>query len=360
MPIIIPKNQPSNSVLKTKGVFVMTAQRAQHQDIRPLRIGILNIMPLKEDTETQFFRMIGNTPLQVHPILIKTETYTPKNTPATHLKQFYKTFDEVKAKGLDGLIITGANVELLDFEQVDYWQELTEILIWARQNVTSTLGVCWGAQAGLFFYYGIKKRLLATKEFGVFRQTHQGNSKLLRGMDDSFTCPISRETENSRAEIASHPELEILVESSETGPAIVASKDYKFIAVSSHFEYDRGMLAREWIRDKILGKNTPLPKNYFFDEKVVSTLLAKDQTQILELLSKLPSDLKIELFSLKYFPATSTIHEQFQKLLIKNKGQTVDPAIVKAITPVLSWRANAEVFYRNWVNYVYQVTPYHL
>ncbi len=297
MPINISKNLPAYTILQEKGVFVISKSRAQSQDIRPLRIGILNLMPLKEVAEAQIMRMIGNGPLQIEPVLIQTKSYRPKNTASSHLKSFYKIFSEVQKEGLDGLIITGAPVETLDFEEVQYWDELCEIMSWAKKYVTSTLHLCWGAQAGLYYHFGIEKYLLPKKCSGVYTHSHTSCPLLLRGMDDIFYAPHSRFTEVRQDDIQKCTDLEILAQSHEAGLLLVANKDRSLVFDFGHLEYDRMTLADEFFRDQKEDLHPNIPENYF------------------------PED---------------------------------DPTKI----PKLLWRANAEIFFRNWVNSVYQKTPY--
>lgn len=300
MPVIIKKDLPSYSALEKKGVFVMDADRAKTQDIRPLRIGILNLMPDKKTTETQLLRMIGSTPLQIEPILIRTATYTPKNTSARHLEAFYDTFENVKKSGLDCLLITGAPIETLSFEEVFYWSELVEIMKWASAHVASTLHLCWAAQAGLYYHYGIPKYPLKRKLFGVYKHFHGKRGEfLLTGLDDEFWVAHSRHTEVRRVDLAKIKDLQILIDSKEAGPHLIANKSKSLIFMIGHPEYDRDTLAAEYFRDLKKGKAIAIPKNYF-------------------------------------------------------PGGNPDK------TPILSWRANAEMFYRNWINFVYQTTPYDL
>lgn len=301
MPIKIPDNLPATGILNAENIFTMGEKRAFHQDIRPLRIGILNLMPTKIVTETQLLRLLGNSPLQVEVVLLHPKSYLSKNTPEEHLVTFYKTFDQVKQERFDGLVITGAPVEQLEFEEVAYWEELKEIMDWSKHNVYSTLHICWGAQAGLFHHYGIPKHLLADKLFGVFKHTvRKKNTRLLRGFDDHFWAPHSRYT-GIRAEDFDHVnELEILSDSEEAGVYIAVSKDNRLIFVTGHAEYDPLTLKYEYQRD--LDKGLPIspPRHYF------------------------PED---------------------------------DPA--KA--PVVNWRAHASLLFANWLNYyVYQETPYNL
>ena len=299
MPIKIPDKLPAREILEKENIFVMDETVAYHQDIRPLRIAILNLMPTKETTETQLLRLIGNTPLQVEAVLLHPKSHVPKNTSAEYLATFYKTFDDISDERFDGMIITGAPVEHLPFEEVDYWRELQDIMDWTTVNVTSTFHICWGAQAGLYHHYGIPKYPLESKLFGVFpHRVTKPNTKLLRGFDEVFYVPQSRHTEVRREDIEPREELEILSESDEAGVYIVASKDGKQIFVTGHSEYDPLTLKWEYERDKAKGLRIDLPKNYF------------------------PGD---------------------------------DPAKM----PVSTWRAHANLLFSNWLNYyVYQETPY--
>ncbi len=299
MPIKIPKSLPAFKILQEKKVSVMDIDRAEHQDIRPLKIGIINLMPTKEQTEAQLMRMVGNSPLQIEPVLIRMASYNPKNTLQGHLDNFYVTFDEVKKTGLDGLIITGSPVENMPFEEVDYWPELCEIMNWSNRFVSSTLHLCWGAQAGLKYHFGIEKYPLEKKCNGIFPHTHSACPELLRGLDDVFFAPHSRHTEVRREDVMAVPELDILAESDYAGLLIVATKNRSLIFDFGHLEYDRMTLADEYARDVKKGLEPEMPYNYF------------------------PNN---------------------------------DPNE----TPKLMWRANAEMFFRNWVNFVYQETPYEL
>lgn len=299
MPIKIPNELPAVKVLNSENIFVMTETRAITQDIRPLKLLILNLMPLKIDTETQLSRMLGNTPLQIEIELLKTSTYESKNTSAEHLLSFYKTFDEVRDRKFDGLIITGAPVEHMEFEEVEYWEELCEIMEWSKKNVTSTFHICWGAQAGLYYHYGIKKYPLEKKLFGVYPHTVEyKNSILMRGFDDTFYVPHSRHTTIKREDIEKNPELKILSTSPQAGVYAVSSKNGRQIFITGHSEYDPGTLRKEYLRDKNLGLPIEMPENYFPDD---------DDTK----------------------------------------------------EPVSTWRAHANLLYTNWLNYfVYQTTPY--
>ena len=301
MPIKIPDALPAKEILSNENIFVMGEDRAIHQDIRPLKIGILNLMPTKIATETQLLRLLGNSALQVEITLLRTQTYQSKNTPEEHLLNFYQTFEQVKDEKYDGFIITGAPVEQMAFEEVDYWEELETILDWSRTHVYSTFHICWGAQAGLYHRYGIPKYPLPAKQFGVFpHQIKRKNVKLLRGFDDLFYVPHSRHTEIRRPDIIKVPELEILAESEEAGVYIVASLDGRQIYVTGHSEYDPFTLKNEYERDVKLGLPITVPKNYY------------------------PGD---------------------------------DPATA----PLVRWRGHANLLYVNWLNYyVYQETPFNL
>jgi len=301
MPIRIPDNLPAAETLNNENIFVMFEDRAYHQDIRPLKIVILNLMPTKITTETQLLRLIGNTPLQIEIILMHPKSHTPKNTPEEHLLEFYKTFDEIRDEHFDGLIITGAPVEQLPFEQVNYWDELTQIMDWSLTNVYSTLHICWGAQAGLYHHYGIPKYDIPQKMFGVFAHTKaKEHIKLLRGFDDVFYVPHSRHTEIRKEDICKVDDLEILSESEEAGVYLVASKDGRHIFATGHSEYDPLTLKAEYERDLERGLNIAIPKNYF------------------------PED---------------------------------DPSK----QPIVRWRGHGNLLFLNWLNYyVYQETPYDL
>ncbi len=355
MSIIIPKKHHSNSILKTKDVFVIDKPIAIGQNVKALRIGILNLMPLKKDTEEQFFRLIANTSIHVEPILLKTKTYKSKNTSAEYLNEFYRTFDEVKEIGLDGLIITGANVELLEFEEVDYWQELCGVFDWAKQNACLTLGVCWAAQAGLYHYYGIEKFKLKNKISGVYTHEHKGNSKLLRGLDDEIQAIVSRATNNNIIDIENNENLEVLVKNNKIGAGVIVNNDYSFVAVPIHFEYSRGSIAKEWIRNLLLGYNDEIPENYFYDSEIVAEFV-KNKTidDLLKFLSCLPESLRNIIFSTDYFPKDSNIIQKYNEYSLCGGAEKIDKEIIHAFTPKLTWRANAEIFYRNWINHVYK------
>jgi len=301
MPIKIPDNLPAIDILASENIFVMGEERAAHQDIRPLKIIILNLMPTKIVTETQLMRLLGNTPLQVEVDLLNTSTYVSKNISKDHMENFYKSFDEVKDKKYDGMIITGAPVEKLEFEEVDYWQELTSIMEWSKTHVFSTLHICWGAQAGLYYHYGVKKYPLDKKMFGIFSHYLKNNTTMLvRGFDDEYYAPHSRYTEVRREEIEKVDELELLSESKEAGVYMVRSRDNKQVFVTGHSEYDWDTLKNEYDRDISLGLDIEVPKNYY------------------------PKD---------------------------------DPSQ----KPIVRWRGHANLLFCNWLNYyVYQETPYDL
>ena len=299
MPIRIPNDLPATEILQQENIFVMTQTRAITQDIRPLEIVLLNLMPTKIATETQLSRLLGNTPLQVHLELMHMSSHRSKNTSQEHLLNFYKSFDELKHRKFDGMVITGAPVEQMDFEDVDYWQELTEIMEWTKTNVHSTFHICWGAQAGLYYHYGIQKHPLTEKMFGVFEHKKDyPRSILLRGFDDIFFVPHSRHTTILREDIEAVPELKILASSETAGVYAIASKEGRQIFITGHSEYDPDTLKKEYFRDKNAGLPIKPPANYF------------------------PGD-----------------------------DDTRDP--------VVRWRGHANLLFSNWLNYfVYQTTPY--
>ncbi|WP_125154371.1 homoserine O-acetyltransferase MetA [Clostridium rectalis] len=276
MPIIIPENLPASKILEKENVFVMHESRALHQDIRPLKIGILNLMPTKIQTETQILRLLGNTPLQVDIKLIRIDSHKSKNTSEKHLEKFYYSFKDVKKEKFDGMIITGAPIEHLDFEEVDYFNELKEIMDFTKEHVTSTIHICWAAQAGLYHHYGISKHYLKNKIFGVFphRVLHK-KVKLLRGFDDKFYAPHSRYSEVLKSDIKKVKELKILAESKEAGVYIVASKSGKQIFVTGHSEYDPLTLKNEYERDILMGLKIDVPKNYFLDDDPSKDIIVK-------------------------------------------------------------------------------------
>ena len=299
MPIRIPNDLPAAETLLQENIFVMDQNRALRQDIRPLEIVLLNLMPTKIVTETQLSRLLGNTPLQVNLELMHTTTHVSKNTPQEHLLSFYKSFDELKHRKFDGMVITGAPVEMLPFEQVDYWPELCEIMEWSKHNVHSTFHICWGAQAGLYYHYGIDKKVMPKKMFGVFpHHADYKRSILLRGFDDEFWVPHSRHTTVERADIEKVPELRILASSEESGVYAVATKGGRQIFVTGHSEYDPETLEKEYLRDKALGLPIDVPKHYYPGD---------DDTK----------------------------------------------------PPMVRWRGHGNLLFSNWLNYfVYQTTPY--
>ena len=264
MPIRIPNDLPAVKTLHDENIFVMTERRATTQDIRPLKILLLNLMPKKIETETQLSRLLGNTPLQVELELIRTKSHFSKNTSPEHLLAFYKTFDDIKDRNFDGMIITGAPVEHLEFEEVEYWEELCEIMEWTKTHVHSTFHICWGAQAGLYYHFGIKKYPLKKKLFGIFPHTADyKKSILLRGFDDVFMVPHSRHTTVRTEDIAARPELKILASSEEAGVYAVSTENGKQIFITGHSEYDADTLKNEYLRDLSEGKPIEIPKNYF-------------------------------------------------------------------------------------------------
>lgn len=264
MPIKIPDSLPAARTLESENVFIMTEHRALHQDIRPLRIAIVNIMPTKIDTETQLLRLLGNTPLQVEVELLQMASHTSKNTSAEHLFKFYKTFDEIKSERFDGLIITGAPVELMPFCEVEYWKEICSIMDWAATNVYSTLYICWASQAGLYYKYGINKRKLPQKLSGIYEHKITDlRHPLTRGFDDRFFAPHSRYTETPIEQIAAEKELYILAQSKQAGAYIVTDRECRNVFVSGHAEYSRYTLANEYSRDVLKGLSPAVPVNYF-------------------------------------------------------------------------------------------------
>lgn len=301
MPIKIPSNLPAFSTLQEERIFVMSDDRAEHQDIRPLKIAILNLMPKKIETETQILRLLSNTPIQVDIDFIQTKSHVSKNTSQDHLVKFYTTFDEIRNNRYDGMIITGAPVEQIDFEEVDYWNELCEILDWTKTNVFSTLHICWGAQAGLYRHYNIPKYALPKKMFGIFpHYLVNYSNKILKGFDELFYVPHSRHTEIKREDIEKVEELEILTESSLSGVHMVASKNGRQFFITGHSEYDRDTLSNEYFRDKDKGLPIEIPYNYFPDDNPENE-------------------------------------------------------------PVFTWRCHANQLFSNWLNYcVYQETPFDL
>ena len=301
MPLKINRELPAYKVLSGENIFVMNDERAETQDIRPLKIAILNLMPKKIQAENQLLRYLSNTPLQVEIKLLQTKSYTSHNTPLEHLNKFYSYFDEVVNEKFDGLIITGAPVEQMEFEDVAYWDELKEIMEWSKSNVYSTLHICWGAQAGLYYHYGVPKYKLDNKMFGIFaHRVLKENVELTRGLDDTFFAPHSRHTEIKSKDIEKVKELEILSESDDAGVFIVSTSDYRKVFITGHLEYDRETLKDEYFRDKEKGLEICIPENYF-----------------------------------------------------PNDDTTLEPT--------MSWRGSAHIVFANWLNYcVYQNTPFNI
>ena len=301
MPIKIPNDLPAVKILAEENIFAMTETRAITQDIRPLKILVLNLMPKKIETETQFSRLLGNSPLQVELEFLHTKSHESKNISKEHLFAFYKVFDDIKDQYFDGMIITGAPVEKMPFEEVEYWQELCEIMEWSKSHVHSTLHICWGAQAGLYYHHGINKEMLPEKLFGVFKtNVDYKQSMLLRGYDDVFNVPQSRYTTVNTEEIKANENLKILASSEETGVHAVYAPEHRQFFITGHAEYDRDTLKNEYLRDKAAGLGTALPVNYF-----------------------------------------------------PNDDETRDP--------IVSWRSHANLLFSNWLNYfVYQTTPYNI
>ncbi len=301
MPIRVQNDLPVKEILEKENIFVMDEHRATHQDIRPIRIGLLNLMPLKEETELQILRSLSNTPLQVDVVFVHVASHQSKNTPTSHLNKFYVTFEEIKERKFDGFIITGAPVEQMPFEEVDYWEELKTIMEWTKTNVTSTLHLCWGAQAGIYYHYGIDKVPLEEKLFGIFyHKVLNRKIPLIRGFDDVFLAPHSRHTDVPIEKIRADKRLMILAESEKAGVFLVMAQDGRQIFVMGHPEYDRVTLDKEYKRDKAKGLPIKIPENYYEND---------DDTK----------------------------------------------------KPLLTWRATANNLYTNWLNYyVYQVTPYNL
>ena len=303
MPIKIPNNLPAVDILAKENIFVMKESRALSQDIRPLKFVIVNLMPTKIETETQLLRLISNTPLQIEVTLLKMDTYKSKNVSEEHMETFYKTFDDIKDERFDGMIITGAPIETLDFEDVIYWEEIMKIMEWSQKHVFSVLHICWGAQAGLYYHYGIQKYQLNKKVFGIFPiklKEEYENNELFRGFDEIFNMPHSRHTKIEESDILKEPELEILAKSDEAGVSIIRSKDKRKIFLTGHLEYDRFTLAKEYERDISQNKKIDVPFNYYPEN---------DSTK----------------------------------------------------KPIFNWKAHANLLFVNWINhYVYQETPYNL
>lgn len=301
MPIKIPSDLPARAALEAENIFVMTEDRADKQDIRPLEIGVVNLMPTKIATETQLLRLLGNSPIQVNVTLLRTAAHDSKHVSRKHLERFYKTFAEIDGRAFDGMIVTGAPVELLEYEEVDYWDELTDIMNFAQKNAYSTLYLCWAAQAALYYFYGIPKHKLAHKLSGVFcHEVAETQCKLFRGFDDEFLAPHSRHTEILTSDILKRPELRVLAESHEAGLAMLEKKDHSQVFMTGHLEYDRETLDLEYKRDMEKGLNPRPPAHYY-------------------------------------------------------------PADNPRNTPSMTWKAHAHLFFANWLNYyVYQETPYAL
>ena len=299
MPLRLPDRLPAIDLLKQENIFVMDDSRAHMQDIRPLKIVILNLMPLKITTETDLIRLLSNTPLQLEISFMKLRSHTPKNTPIEHMMLFYRDFEQMRKEKYDGMIITGAPVETLDFEEVTYWDEMRDIFAWARTHVTSTLYICWAAQAGLYYHYGIPKYPLEKKMFGIFPQVPLiPQMPIFRGFDDVFQMPHSRHTELHREDIIAHPDLTLIAESPDCGVSMVMARNGREFFITGHLEYAPNTLDNEYKRDKDIRDDVDLPKNYYRDDDPV-------------------------------------------------KG------------PVVTWRAHANLLYNNWINYyVYQETPY--
>ena len=301
MPLRLPDRLPAIDLLKQENIFVMDDTRAHSQDIRPLRIVILNLMPLKFTTETDLIRLLSNTPLQLEISFMKLKSHTPKNTPIEHMMMFYRDFAEMRQEKFDGMIITGAPVEQLDFEEVSYWDEITDIFAWARTHVTSTLYICWAAQAGLYYHYGIPKYPLPMKMFGIFSQKPlDAKLPIFRGFDDEFMMPHSRHTEIRREDILANPNLQLIAESDECGVSVVMARKGREFFITGHLEYAPNTLDNEYKRDKNIRKDVALPQNYY------------------------------------------------------RNNNPANP-------PLVTWRSHANLFYTNWINYyIYQETPYNI
>ena len=299
MPLRLPDKLPAIDLLKQENIFVMDDSRAHMQDIRPLKIVILNLMPLKITTETDLIRLLSNTPLQLEVSFMKLRSHTPKNTPIEHMMMFYRDFEQMRNEKYDGMIITGAPVETLDFEEVNYWDEMRDIFSWARTHVTSTLYICWAAQAGLYYHYGVPKYPLQKKMFGIFPQvTLEPQLPIFRGFDDVFQMPHSRHTELHREDILANPQLTLIAESPDCGVSMVMARNGREFFITGHLEYAPDTLDKEYKRDKDIRDDVDLPKNYYRDDN----------------------------------PANE---------------------------PLVTWRAHANLLYSNWINYyVYQETPY--
>ncbi len=299
MPLRLPDRLPAIDLLKQENIFVMNTTRAHAQDIRPLRIVILNLMPLKITTETDLIRLLSNTPLQIDVNFMKLKSHTPKNTPVEHMMMFYRDFEELRREKFDGMIVTGAPVEMMPFEEVGYWREIVDVFQWARTHVTSTLYICWAAQAGLYYHYGVPKYPLDKKMFGIFRQhVYDAQLPIFRGFDDTFMMPQSRHTEVRLQDILANPQLKLIADSDENGVSIVMARGGREFFIMGHLEYAPNTLDTEYRRDLGVRSDVEMPRNYYLDD---------------------------------------------------------DPSK----PPVVTWRAHANLFYSNWINYyVYQETPY--
>lgn len=300
MPIVIPKKLPAYTILQNENIFVMPCTRAESQDIRPIEIAIVNLMPTKIETETQLMRLLGNSSLQINVTLIKMDSYLSKNTSQEHLNEFYKTFEDVKDRAFDGMVITGAPVETLEYKEVQYWDELVKIMEYSKKMVTSTIYICWGAQAGLYYHFGVEKYLLEKKKFGIFaNRPVKDFDPLLKGVDDTFYIPMSRHTSIYEEQVYKNENLEVLACSENAGISIIKSKDDKNFFFIGHSEYDKFTLKNEYLRDVAKGENIDKPENYFV-------------------------------------------------------GESIDDVSV-------NWRSTANLLFYNWLNYyVYQVTPYQI
>ena len=301
MPLRLPDRLPAIDLLKQENIFVMNTTRAHAQDIRPLRIVILNLMPLKITTETDLIRLLSNTPLQIDVNFMKLKSHTPKNTPVEHMMMFYRDFEELRREKFDGMIVTGAPVEMMPFEEVGYWREIVDVFQWARTHVTSTLYICWAAQAGLYYHYGVPKYPLDKKMFGIFRQhVYDAQLPIFRGFDDTFMMPQSRHTEVRLQDILANPALKLIADSDENGVSIVMARGGREFFIMGHLEYAPNTLDTEYRRDLGVRSDVEMPRNYYLGD---------------------------------------------------------DPSK----PPVVTWRAHANLFYSNWINYyVYQETPYNI
>ena len=300
MPIRIPRDLPAFEILQNEGVMVMSEIEAERQDIRPIKIALLNLMPMKIETETQFARLIGSTPLQIELTLVNISNHISKNAPAMHMDSFYKKFSNISGQKFDGLLITGAPVEHLEFHEVDYWQELTEIFNWTQTHIHSTLAVCWGAMAMMNFFYQLPKYPLKEKAFGCFEHINLApENKFMRGFSDRVIIPVSRWSEVKYSDIQKQKKLEILLSADEVGPCLISDESHNAIYMINHLEYDTLTLEKEYTRDRVLNKSTTMPKNYFPKDDIL-------------------------------------------------------------IPPINNWRSHAQLLYGNWINEIYQTTPFDL